>query len=80
MNINNDPEKLLKSAEERHVWQLESEVLDVEEDATIRVADGTQIVGADGKLHGEGQSVTLPAEQARAHVAAGRAVEAKRKT
>ena len=79
MNINNDPEKLLKSAEERHVWQLESEVVEVEDDATIRVAAGTQLV-ADGKLHGEGQSVTLPAEQARAHVAAGRAVEAKRKT
>jgi len=73
MNINNDPAKLLKSAEERHVWQYEHEVFEVEEDVTIKVADGTQIVGPDGKLHAEGQSLKVPGATARQHIAAGRA-------
>jgi len=73
MNINNDPEKLLKSAEDRHVWQHESEVVEDEEDVTVKVADGTQIVGPDGKLHGEGQTFKVPAMVGRQHIAAGRA-------
>ncbi len=73
MNINNDPEKLLKSAEERHVWQYESEVVEDEEDVTIRVADGTQIVGDDGKLYAAGQTLKVPGATARQHIAAGRA-------
>ena len=62
------PEK----AAEEHVWQYEHEVLEAEDELTIKVADGTQIVAADGKLAGAGQSVTLPAGAARAHIAAGR--------
>ncbi len=78
MDINNDPEKLLKSAEERHVWQLESEVVEVEEDATIKVADGTQVVGPDGKLYAAGQTLKVSGATARQHIAAGRA-QASRK-
>ncbi len=73
MNINNDPEKLLKSAEERHVWQYEHEVLEDEPDATIKVADDTQLVGDDGKLYTAGQSLKVPGATAAQHIAAGRA-------
>ena len=62
-----------EQAAEEHVWQYEHEVLEAEDDLTIKVAEGTQIVGPDGKLAGAGQSVTLGAGEARAHVAAGRA-------
>lgn len=62
-----------EQAAEEHVWQYEHEVLDTEDELTVKVADGTQIVGPDGKLYEGGKSVKLPALQARAHVAAGRA-------
>ncbi len=68
------PEK----AAEEHVWQYEHEVLEDESDATIKVAEGTQLVGPDGKLHGEGESLKVPGATARGHIAAGRA-QASRK-
>ncbi len=63
------PEK----AAEEHVWQYESEVFEDEPDATIKVADGTQVVGSDGKLYTAGQSLKVPGATARGHIAAGRA-------
>lgn len=38
---------------------------------TVKVADSTQLVGPDGKTVEGGKSVTLPAAQARAAIAAG---------
>jgi len=61
-----------------HVWQLESELLEDESEVTIKVADGTQLVGPDGKLHAAGQTLKVPGATARQHVAAGRA-QASRK-
>ncbi len=63
------PEK----AAEEHVWQYEHEVLEDESDVTIKVAEGTQVVGDDGKLYAAGQSLKVPAMVGRQHVAAGRA-------
>ncbi|MEO6579306.1 MAG: hypothetical protein ABIO99_10470 [Candidatus Limnocylindria bacterium] len=63
------PEK----AAEEHVWQYEHEVLEDESDATIKVAEGTQVVGEDGKLYTAGQSLKVSGASARQHVAAGRA-------
>jgi len=68
------PEK----AAEEHVWQYESEVLEDESEVTIKVADGTQIVGPDGKLYAAGQTLKVPGATARQHIAAGRA-QASRK-
>jgi len=51
----NTPEK----AAREHVWQYEHEVLEDEDDVTIKVADGTQIVGEDGKLYAAGQFTVL---------------------
>ena len=62
-----------EQAAEEHVWQYQHEVLEAEDELTIKVADGTQVVGPDGKLIEGGKSVTLPAAEARNHVAAGRA-------
>ena len=70
----NSPEK----AAEEHVWQYESEVLEDESEATIKVVDGTQIVGPDGKLYAAGQTLKVPGATARQHIAAGRA-QANRK-
>jgi len=63
------PEK----AAEEHVWQYESEVLEDESEQTIKVAEGTQVVGVDGKLYAAGQTLKVPGATARQHVAAGRA-------
>ena len=63
------PEK----AAEEHVWQRESEVLEDESETTIKVADGTQVVGDDGKLYAAGQTLKVPGATARQHIAAGRA-------
>jgi len=68
------PEK----AAEEHVWQYEHEVLEDESEVTIKVADGTQLVGPDGKLYAAGQTLKVPGATARQHVAAGRA-QASRK-
>lgn len=65
----NTPEQ----AAEEHVWQYEHEVLEDDDEVTIRVADHTQIVRPDGTLATGGQSLTLPAALARQHIAAGRA-------
>ena len=70
----NTPEK----ADVLHVWQYEHEVLEDEEDVTIKVAEGTQVVGSDGKLHAEGESLKVPGATGRQHIAAGRA-QASRK-
>ena len=69
------PDKLLKSAEERHVWQYEHELAEDESEVTIKVADGTQIVDGDGKLHAAGERLSLPATEARNHIVSGRAEE-----
>ena len=61
-----------------HVWQYESEVLEDEEDVTIKVAEGTQVVGDDGKLYTAGQSLKVSGATAAQHIAAGRA-QASRK-
>lgn len=63
------PEK----AAEEHVWQYEHEVLEDDEDVTIKVAEGTQVVDDDGKLRAAGQSLKVSGATARQHVAAGRA-------
>lgn len=63
----------LEKAAEEHVWQYEHEVLEDESEVTIKVADGTQLVGPDGKLSGAGQKLKVPGAMARQHIAAGRA-------
>ncbi len=63
------PEK----AAEEHVWQYESDVVEDESETTIKVADGTQLVGDDGKLYAAGQTLKVPGATARQHIAAGRA-------
>ena len=63
------PEK----AAEEHVWQYESDVVEDESETTIKVADGTQVVGDDGKLYAAGQTLKVPGATARQHIAAGRA-------
>jgi len=63
------PEK----AAEEHVWQREHEVFEDESETTIKVADGTQVVGDDGKLYTAGQTLKVSGATARQHIAAGRA-------
>ncbi len=63
------PEK----AAEEHVWQYEHEVLEDESETTIKVAEGTQVVGDDGKLYAAGQSLKVSGATAAQHIAAGRA-------
>lgn len=67
-----------EEAAEAHVWQYESEVVEAEDEITVTVAEGTQLVGADGKVVAGGKTVTLDAATARNAIAAGWATEAKR--
>jgi predicted ATP-grasp superfamily ATP-dependent carboligase len=70
----NSPEQ----AAQEHVWQYEHEVVEAEAETTVKVAEGTQIVGPDGKLYTAGQSLKVPASVAGQHVAAGRATPGRK--